>query len=66
MPLTSHLTLCRGQFSTFKARSFLREGGVLQLVLKDRVQAALRTELDILNYSNHRADLLALTPPVQL
>lgn len=65
MPLTSHLTLCRGQFSTFKARSLLRIGGILQLV-KDRVQAALHIELDILNYSNHRADLLALTPPVQL
>lgn len=59
----SHLTLCCGHFSTFKARSLLRGGGVLELVHEDRVQAALGTEPDVLKSSNHRSNLLALDSP---
>lgn len=59
----SHLTLCCGHFSTFKARSLLRGGGILEQVYEDRVQAALGTEPDVLNSNNHRSNLLALDPP---
>lgn len=59
----SHLTLCCGHFSTFKARSLLRGGGALELVHEDRVQAVLGTEPDVLKSNNHRSNLLALNPP---